>query len=103
METPMPETTGNADALGRPATAGSAAWRRWRFKANPDDPRPIRWPAHGPWWCTGYNDEHSIVVAYLPPDVPVEESWPEAEDAEFTEEDEIRFTSRFPRPSWWKG
>ena len=35
-----------------------------RFKANEKGYRPIKWPVKHPYWCTGYGDGYSIVVAY---------------------------------------
>lgn len=77
-------------------------WRRYRFRANEDDMRPVKWPPPGPWWCTGYGDGYAIVVAYLPPQSNLADYWPEATAVEFTEEDELSFSDRFPEPDWWK-
>lgn len=76
---------------------------RARFKANPDDWRPVFWPPPGPCWCTGYagDESHAIVVAYAKDEDQIREFWPEAADIETTEEREIVFTSRFARPSYW--
>ncbi len=78
-----------------------AAWRRYRFQANIADPRPVKFPPPGPWWCTGTSDTYSIVVAYLPPNESLTDWWPEAAQIESTEHDEIQFSSRFPRPDWY--
>jgi hypothetical protein len=96
-----------------------AKWIRYRFHANPDDYRPVKFPSPGPYWCTGYggsrdstseeadDDEtfpfgYSVVVAYLPPGVELTEYWPEASDVDREEKDEILYTSRFPKPSWFE-
>lgn len=83
---------------------GIPKWKRWRFfTSSVGDPRPVTFPPPGPWWCTGEtgDGEYAIVVAYLPHDVALKTFWPEAEREEFTEENEIVFTSRFLRPEWW--
>lgn len=77
-------------------------WLRHRFEANEDDYRPIKFPPPGPYWCTGYGDGHSIVVACLPPEVSVTEYWPEAANVDTQEVAEISFTDRFPKPDWWQ-
>lgn len=78
-------------------------WIRARFKANADDYRPVAFPPPGPYWCTGFGDNHSIVVAYVKSEEQIAEFWPEAEDIDVHEENtELVFTDRFPRPEWWK-
>lgn len=76
-------------------------WYRYRFHANEDDPRPVKFPPPGPWWRTGSGDDYSIVVAYLPPKAKLTDYWPEASDVDRTEEAELTFTDRFPKPDWW--
>lgn len=76
-------------------------WLRHRFHANLDDWRPITFPPPGPCWRTGEGDGYSVVIAYLPPIVPVTDYWPEASEIESSPCDEIVFTERFPRPEWW--
>lgn len=80
----------------------STKWRRYRFHANLDDPRPVKFPPPGPWWCSGQGDDYAIVIAYLPRNAKLKQFWPEASEVEFTDEDEITFTDRFPKPDWWK-
>lgn len=77
-------------------------WRRWRFQSDSDDPRPVRFPPPGPYWISGeMANGNYILIAYLPEDVSLRDYWPEAESEEFTEEEMITWTSRFPQPSWW--
>ena len=81
-------------------------WRRYRFTLKHADPRPVKFPPPGPYWVTGYapdrrGDEWPILVAYLPVDGQIHDWWPEAEQVDTTEEAEITFTDRFPKPSWW--
>lgn len=80
------------------------AWKRYRFHANFDDPRPVKFPPPGPWWESGFaaNEEYSVVVAYLPSAAKLGHYWPEASEVTFTEETEIHFTDRFPKPDWWQ-
>lgn len=79
-----------------------ANWRRYRFHANEDDPRPVKFPPPGPWWCSGSGDGYSIVICYLPPKVKLTTYWPEAKKVDYTEETELSFSDRFPKPVWWK-
>lgn len=82
----------------------SARWHRHLFDtASLDDPRPVKWPPPGPYWVTGQGARHASMVAYLPPDVPLTDYWPEAENDMVQERDGVLFTSRFPRPDWWTG
>lgn len=74
---------------------------RYRFHANEDDYRPILWPPLGPYWCSGYGDGYSIVIAYLPKDANLFDYWPEADNIDSEERDEITFSDRFAKPSWW--
>jgi len=76
-------------------------WYRCRFKANEDDYRPVKWPPPGPYWCSGFGDGYNIVIAYVRSLPEVLEFWPEADDVEHTEESEIKFSDRFPKPDWW--
>lgn len=75
-------------------------WLRARFKANEEDYRPVKWPPPGPYWCTGYGDGYSIVVAYVKSLKELRKYWPEAKDIETTKEKEIEYTERFPKPDW---
>ena len=75
---------------------------RARFKANEDDYRPIKWPIKHPYWCTGYGEGYSVVVAYADNEKQIKKLWPEAKDIEFTEESEYSFSDRFPKPDWFE-
>lgn len=77
-------------------------WLRARFKANLDDPRPIKFPPPGPWWGTGFNDQNYTVVAYVKHKNQIKKFWPEAEEIEVERVPEIVFSERFPKPDWWK-
>lgn len=79
-------------------------FERHRFKTDPDDSRPVAFPPPGPWWRTGYTAgiEHAIVVAYLPKGEPLATWWPDAVEVETEEVAEIVYSSRFPRPDWFK-
>jgi hypothetical protein len=76
-------------------------WRRYRFHTDSEDYRPIIFPPPGPWWCSGYSGDSSVIVCYLPRGESVSSYWPEASGVDFTDEEEIVFTSRFPKPDWW--
>ena len=77
---------------------------RIRFQANPDDPRPIKFPLPHPYWITGYagDGSHAIVVAYADSEKYITDNWPEAENLDSQEVTEYVFTSRFPKPEWFK-
>ncbi len=74
---------------------------RCRFHANEDDYRPVNWPIKHPYWCSGYGDEHSIVVAYADDEAEIMLNWPEATNLDSEEVDQYSFTDRFPKPSWF--
>lgn len=76
---------------------------RARFKADPGDYRPVKWPAPGPFWCSGSagDGSYSIVIAYAKDEDQIREYWPEARDIDAEEKDKIIFTDRFARPDWW--
>lgn len=75
---------------------------RHRFRANYDDWRPVAWPPPGPFWCSGYGDDYSIIIAYAAPGQDVREWWPEATEIDSEEPGPLVFSDRFPRPSWWE-
>jgi len=77
---------------------------RVRFQANPDDPRPIKWPVKHPYWVTGYDGDgsHSIIVSYADDEQYIMDNWPEAENLDSQEVDGYIFTGRFPKPEWLK-
>ncbi len=77
-------------------------WKRHRFYTKSTDYRPIKFPPPGPWWCSGESMDSFVIICYLPPQVPVTEYWPEAFGIDSEDKDEIVFTDRFPKPSWWK-
>ena len=75
---------------------------RARFKANEGDYRPVNWPIKHPYWCSGFEDGFSIIVAYADDEAEILENWPEAEEVDVMDEDaEYVFTDRFPRPDWF--
>ena len=78
---------------------------RVRFFCNADDYRPINWPIKHPYWCTGYAGDmsYAVIVAYADDLEYIKDNWPDAFEIDATEVDEIVFTSRFPKPEWWKG
>lgn len=76
---------------------------RCRFRANPDDYRPVTWPVKHPYWCTGSagDGSYSIVVAYADNEKQIKELWPEATHLDSTEVDSYTFTDRFQKPEWF--
>lgn len=75
---------------------------RARFKANIQDPRPVRYPPPHPWWVSGTLGDNSacIVVAYADSTEQILELWPEAKEIDVDDATEYSFTDRFPRPAW---
>lgn len=80
--------------------------KRARFlvskKACKNDYIPTKWPVKYPYWCTGEHNRNFILVAYVDSIDELKELWPEAEQIETTEETEIFFSSRFPKPDWYE-
>lgn len=82
-------------------------WHWTRFHADPGDWRPVYkiedgHPGLGPYWCSGYGEDYSIICAWMKPGVDVTVYWPEATHVTQDEEPSpIRFTDRFPKPDWW--
>jgi hypothetical protein len=76
---------------------------RARFKANYPDFRPVKWPVKYPFWGSGFaaDESYYIVVAYADNEDQIRELWPEAEDIESEEVENIVFTDRFPKPEWF--
>lgn len=80
-------------------------WKRYRFYTNSvEDYRPLVFNPKYPWWCSGYSGdmEKAVIVAYLPDKEKLEKYWDDAEDVEFTEEDKLTFSSRFPKPDYFE-
>lgn len=76
-------------------------WKRYRFNTKSEDNRPLVFNPSFPWWESGFGDDYSICIAYLPTSEKLETYWPEAYDVEFTEENEITFSDRFPMPKYY--
>lgn len=80
-------------------------WRRYRFSTRSvDDYRPLIFNPEYPWWCSGESGDgqSAVIVAYLPPDSPLAMYWDDAFEVEYTDEDTITFSERFPRPEWYR-
>ena len=76
---------------------------RVRFKVNlHKDYRPVLWPIKHPYWCIGYSSSHSILVAYADDKAEIYRNWPEAKEIDIEEVDDYFFSSRFPKPEWFK-
>lgn len=89
-------------------TSSSLPWAKAWFACSQEDYRPLHFPPPGPFWHTGTTGSahEPTVLAYIP-NVPVREQlllhyWPDAHQIAWGAEDSIRFTDRFPQPSWWK-
>lgn len=77
-------------------------WIRYRFvtKSN-DDYRPLIFNPAFPWWCSGFNDRTSTIIAWLPEGEDLRSYWDDADEVTQTEHDKIEFTSRFPKPEYF--
>lgn len=80
---------------------------RYRFKTKSvDDYRPLKDMAEiqMPWWCTGEACDGSYVtiVCYLPNGMNLTDYWDDAYDIDSNYAEEIKYTSRFPKPEWIK-
>lgn len=78
------------------------SWIRYRFRTKSvDDYRPIVFNPKYPWWCSGFGEDHAVIIAYLPPDEDLRVYWDDAFDIDSTEEGEIVFSGRFPKPKYF--
>lgn len=80
-------------------------WKRYRFyTTSVEDYRPFTFNPAYPWWCsaTAGDGSYVVIVAYLPVDDPLERYWPDAFEVDYTEEETITFSSRFPRPTYYQ-
>ena len=75
---------------------------RARFKANRIDYRPVKWPYPHPYWCSGYGERYSILIAYADNNAQIIEYWPEAKNIDAEECSEYTFSDRFPKPKWFE-
>jgi hypothetical protein len=79
-----------------------------RFFVRDEDYRPVKWPIKYPYWCTGYGEdregEYATLVAYADNVEQLMELWPDAEAIDVFKEDVDKcvFSSRFPKPDWYK-
>lgn len=76
---------------------------RCRFKTSSEDWRSVNWPVKYPYWCSGYGDNYSVLIAYADSVDEIMTNWPEAYDLDSNEVDKITFTDRFPKPDWYIG
>lgn len=74
---------------------------RSRFYVDIEDYRPVKWPIRYPYWCSGFSDEGWIIIAYTDNEDEIYELWPEASNIDIEEVAEIKFSKRFPKPSWY--
>lgn len=82
-----------------PIIAPSGAWKRYRFQSKSvQDYRPLIYNPKYPYWLSGESETEVTIIAYLPANENLLKYWDDATNIEFTEEKEIVFTSRFPKP-----
>jgi hypothetical protein len=76
---------------------------RFYSKTEDQDPRPMNWPIKHPYWITGESEDGYIIVAYADDEDYIHRNWPEATNIEMGDPvNNYVFTSRFPRPGWFK-
>lgn len=77
---------------------------RARFRVNPDDPRPVKWPIKHPYWVTGYAGDmsYAVIVAYADDEKEIRRNWPDAKQIDADPATEYVFTDRFAKPDWFK-
>jgi hypothetical protein len=77
-------------------------WKRYRFQTKSvNDYRPLIFNPEYPWWCSGFGEDSATIIAYLPTNEDLFKYWDDAADIEFTEHEEIVFSSRFPMPKYF--
>lgn len=81
--------------------------KRYRFKTNSvDDFRPLvdMSSINMPWWSTGESGDgkYATIVCYLPPEEDLMKYWDDAYDIVAEDVEEIKYSSRFPKPTWIK-
>jgi hypothetical protein len=98
------------------------SWKRYRFYTKSvQDERPLIFDARYPWWCSGYSigndiitinqaskqnpfkrsNDYVVIIAYLPSEEDLFKYWDDAYNIDFTEETEIQFSDRFPKPDYF--
>jgi len=78
-------------------------WKRYRFRTKAlDDYRPLIFNPKYPWWCSGTGEDHAVIIAYLPADEDLLKYWDDAYDVDVEDREEIVFTSRFSKPSYFE-
>lgn len=83
-------------------------WKRYRFYTKSvNDYRPLVCNPSYPWWCSGSGidgeEEYAVIVAYLPINENLYRYWDDAYEVDYTHEERIVFTDRFPKPDYYKG
>lgn len=78
-------------------------WKRYRFREDSGDYRPVVFVKAYPWWCSGYAGDSAIIVAFLPADQDLAKYWPTAYGVEVLDEEASgpTFTSRFAKPDYY--
>lgn len=80
-------------------------WRRYRFSTRSvDDYRPLIFNPAYPWWCsaTAGDGQSVVIVAYLPAGESLQRYWDDAFEIDYTDEETITFSERFPRPEYYQ-
>ena len=78
-------------------------WRRYRFETKSvEDYRPLKFNPCYPWWCSGYGDNTATIIAWLPDNEDLYQYWDDADNVDYQEHNEIKFSDRFPKPEYFK-
>jgi hypothetical protein len=100
----IPAPTDGKESATDEGAHGGTKWKRYRFETKAvDDYRPLVFNSKYPWWCSGFKADGSsaTIVAFLPKEANLMKYWDDAFNIEFTEHDNISFSDRFPKPSWF--
>ena len=79
--------------------------KKYRFKTKSvEDYRPLvdMSSIHMPYWCSGTagDDSYVIIICYLPDNENLYKYWDDAYDIDVTDVNDIKYSSRFPKPTW---
>lgn len=80
-------------------------WNRHRFQTHGvADPHPVIFNPAWPWWLssTAGDESSATIVAFLPVGEPLKKYWPDAFAKEVSVREKITFTSRFPKPAYFR-
>lgn len=66
------------------------------------DYRPAIWILKNPYWLCGHTQYANVLVAYADDMEQFMEQWPNAHILKVDEKEKLEFSTRFPRPVWYR-